>query len=162
MKHSSIKIFLYIFFFLIFSSCKKEEKQNETMKNVVKEYFSKVKKGEIIETPKLFWQNDIFSGAIQSEAFFINKHYEELKIDSFLNHIKIKDTVSIIPSQKQKYIQFTFMKSEDNLPVIFTFIFDKMYGFEKIASPNVLQNQMYWNNSLDSLHKKGIFPRAKY
>ncbi len=132
------------------------------MKLVVKNYFSKIKKDSIEEIPNLFWENEIYTGAIKADAFFINKHYHELKIDDFVKQIKIKDTTSIIPSQKQKYIQFTIKKSEDNLPIIITFIFDKMYGFDKIASPIVLQNQMYWNKSLDSLHKKGIFPRPRY
>lgn len=132
------------------------------MKSVVKQYFSLVKENKTDDIPNLFWESDIFSGAIKSDAFFINKHYDELRIDDLVNQMKIKDTTSIIPSQKQKYIQFTIKKNEDNLPIIMTFIFDEMYGFDKITSPNVLQNQMYWNKSLDSLHKKGIFPRARY
>lgn len=143
-------------------SCNSENENNEKMKLVVKNYFSKIKKDSIEEIPNLFWENEIYTGAIKADAFFINKHYHELKIDDFVKQIKIKDTTSIIPSQKQKYIQFTIKKSEDNLPIIITFIFDKMYGFDKIASPIVLQNQMYWNKSLDSLHKKGIFPRPRY
>ena len=129
---------------------------------VVKNYFSNVKEGKSEEIPNLFWKSENFPGVLTADAFFIRKHYDALRIDSLINHIKIKDTTSIIPSQKQKYIQFTIKKSEDNLPIIITFIFDKMYGFDKIASPNILQNQTYWNKSLDSLHKKGIFPRPRY
>lgn len=154
----------FTLFFLIFflCSCESENKDDEKMKMVVKNYFSNIKEDKIEEIPSLFWQNEIFIGALKADAFFIKKHYTELRIDSLLNQIKVKDTTSIIPSQKQKYIQFTFKKSEDNLPIIITFIFDKMYCFDKMASPNVLQNQMYWNKSLDSLHKKGKFPRARY
>ena len=147
---------------LLICSCKSEKTEHEQMKTVIKNYFSNVQKNKIDTIPNLFMENKIFNGAIKSEAFFINKHYSELKIDSLLNKITIKDTTSIIPSQKQKYIQFTIKKNEDNLPIIITFIFDKMYGFDKIASPNILQNQTYWNKGLDSLHKKGIFPRPRY
>lgn len=147
--------------FLLFS-CASESKNDETMKMVVNKYFSNIKEDKIEDIPNLFWNNDIYIGAIKADAFFIRKKYNELRIDSLINHIKIKDTTSIIPSQKQKYIQFTIKKNDDNLPIIITFIFDKMYGFDKITSPNVLQNQMYWNKSLDSLHKKGIFQRTSY
>ena len=132
------------------------------MKTVVKQYFLLNKENKIDEIPSLFYWNDKFSGAIIADAFFINKHYEQLKIDKFLNQMKIKDTTSLSPSQKQKYIQFTIKKSDDNLPIIITFIFDKMYGLDKIASPSILQNQTYWNKSLDSLHQKGIFPTPTY
>jgi hypothetical protein len=157
-----MKYFILTLTIFFLYSCNSENKNNEKMKLVVKNYFSKIKKDSIEEIPNLFWENEIYTGAIKADAFFINKHYHELKIDDFVKQIKIKDTTSIIPSQKQKYIQFTIKKSEDNLPIIITFIFDKMYGFDKIASPIVLQNQMYWNKSLDSLHKKGIFPRPRY
>ena len=157
-----MKYFILTLTIFFLYSCNSENENNEKMKLVVKNYFSKIKKDSIEEIPNLFWENEIYTGAIKADAFFINKHYHELKIDDFVKQIKIKDTTSIIPSQKQKYIQFTIKKSEDNLPIIITFIFDKMYGFDKIASPIVLQNQMYWNKSLDSLHKKGIFPRPRY
>lgn len=157
-----MKYFILALTIFFLYSCNSENENNEKMKLVVKNYFSKIKKDSIEEIPNLFWENEIYTGAIKADAFFINKHYHELKIDDFVKQIKIKDTTSIIPSQKQKYIQFTIKKSEDNLPIIITFIFDKMYGFDKIASPIVLQNQMYWNKSLDSLHKKGIFPRPRY
>ena len=157
-----MKYFILALTIFFLYSCYSENENNEKMKLVVKNYFSKIKKDSIEEIPNLFWENEIYTGAIKADAFFINKHYHELKIDDFVKQIKIKDTTSIIPSQKQKYIQFTIKKSEDNLPIIITFIFDKMYGFDKIASPIVLQNQMYWNKSLDSLHKKGIFPRPRY
>ena len=156
-----MKYFILALTIFFLYSCNSENENNEKMKLVVKNYFSKIKKDSIEEIPNLFWENEIYTGAIKADAFFINKHYHELKIDDFVKQIKIKDTTSIIPSQKQKYIQFTIKKSEDNLPIIITFIFDKMYGFDKIASPIVLQNQMYWNKSLDSLHKKGIFPRPR-
>ena len=157
-----MKYFILALTIFFLYSCNSENENNEKMKLVVKNYFSKIKKDSIEEIPNLFWENEIYTGAIKADAFFINKHYHELKIDDFVKQIKIKDTSSIIPSQKQKYIQFTIKKNEDNLPIIITFIFDKMYGFDKIASPNVLQNQMYWNKSPDSLHKKGIFPRPRY
>ena len=157
-----MKYFILALTIFFLYSCNSENENNEKMKLIVKNYFSKIKKDSIEEIPNLFWENEIYTGAIKADAFFINKHYHELKIDDFVKQIKIKDTTSIIPSQKQKYIQFTIKKSEDNLPIIITFIFDKMYGFDKIASPIVLQNQMYWNKSLDSLHKKGIFPRPRY
>ena len=157
-----MKYFILALTIFFLYSCNSENENNEKMKLVVKNYFSKIKKDSIEEIPNLFWENEIYTGAIKADAFFINKHYHELKIDDFVKQIKIKDTTSIIPSQKQKYIQFTIKKSEDNLPIIITFIFDKMYGFDKIASPIVLQNQMYWNKTLDSLHKKGIFPRPRY
>ena len=157
-----MKYFILAITIFFLYSCNSENENNEKMKLVVKNYFSKIKKDSIEEIPNLFWENEIYTGAIKADAFFINKHYHELKIDDFVKQIKIKDTTSIIPSQKQKYIQFTIKKSEDNLPIIITFIFDKMYGFDKIASPIVLQNQMYWNKTLDSLHKKGIFPRPRY
>ena len=157
-----MKYFILALTIFFLYSCNSENENNEKMKLVVKNYFSKIKKDSIEEIPNLFWENEIYTGAIKADAFFINKHYHELKIDDFVKQIKIKDTTSIIPSQKQKYIQFTIKKNEDNLPIIITFIFDKMYGFDKIASPNVLQNQMYWNKSPDSLHKKGIFPRPRY
>lgn len=157
-----MKYFILALTIFFLYSCNSENENNEKMKLVVKNYFSKIKKDSIEEIPNLFWENEIYTGAIKADAFFINKHYHELKIDDFVKQIKIKDTTSIIPSQKQKYIQFTIKKSKDNLPIIITFIFDKMYGFDKIASPIVLQNQMYWNKSLDSLHKKGIFPRPRY
>ena len=157
-----MKYFILALTIFFLYSCNSENENNEKMKLVVKNYFSKIKKDSIEEIPNLFWENEIYTGAIKADAFFINKHYHELKIDDFVKQIKIKDTTSIIPSQKQKYIQFTIKKSEDNLPIIITFIFDKMYGFDKIASPIVLQNQMYWNKSLDSLHKKGILPRPRY
>ena len=157
-----MKYFILTLTIFFLYSCNSENENNDKMKLVVKNYFSKIKKDSIEEIPNLFWENEIYTGAIKADAFFINKHYHELKIDDFVKQIKIKDTTSIIPSQKQKYIQFTIKKSEDNLPIIITFIFDKMYGFDKIASPIVLQNQMYWNKSLDSLHKKGIFPRPRY
>lgn len=153
-------IIAFILFFLF--SCESKSKNDEKMKIVVKNYFSNIKDIDIEKIPSLFWEPGIFSGVIASDAFFINKHYNELRIDSLLKQMTIKDTTSIIPSQKQKYIQFTIKKSEDNLPIIITFIFDKMNGFDKISSPNVLQNQMYWNKSLDSLGKKGIFPRTRY
>lgn len=157
-----MKIYTLFSFLIIFNSCDSKSTDNEKMKKKVKDYFSLIKDNKIEEIPSLFDDDGIFTGAIKSEAFFINKHYKELKIDQFLEHIKIKDTVSIIPSQKQKYIEFTFRKSEDHLPVIMTFIFDEMNGFNKIYSPNILQNQMYWNKSLDSLNRKGIFPRSRY
>ncbi|PZU87006.1 MAG: hypothetical protein DI529_07615 [Chryseobacterium sp.] len=155
-----MKYFIIALIFLF--SCESQSKNDEKMKMVVNNYFSNIKDNDIEKIPSLFWEQGIFSGAIASDAFFINKHYTELRIDSLLKQMIIKDTTSIIPSQKQKYIQFTIKKSEDNLPVIITFIFDKMNGFDKISNPNVLQNQMYWNKSLDSLRKKGIFPRTRY
>ncbi|MBW8362461.1 MAG: hypothetical protein K0M56_09785 [Kaistella sp.] len=154
--------FILVLMIFFLCSCESRNKNDEKMEMVVKNYFSNIKKDSIEEISKLFWESENFSGAIKSEAFFINKHYDELKIDDLVRQMKIKDTASIIPSQKQKYIQFTIKKNEDNLPIIITFIFDKMYGFDKITNPNVLQNQMYWNKSLDSLHKKGIFPRPSY
>lgn len=157
-----MKYFILVYTIFFLCSCESENKNDEKMKMVVKNYFSNIKKDSIENIPKLFWGSENFSDAITSQAMFISKHYYELKIEDLVKHMKIKDTTSIIPSQKQKYIQFTIKKNEDNLPIIITFIFDKMHGFDKITSPNVLQNQIYWNKSLDSLHKKGIFPRISY
>lgn len=161
-KFTVMKLYAIVFGIILLNSCSSKSNDNEEMSNVLKHYFSLVKDNKIEEIPNLFEDDDVFSGAIRSDAFFINKHYDELMIDQFLENIKIKDTVSIIPSQKQKYIEFTFRKSEDHLPVIMTFIFDEKNGFNKIYSPNILQNQVYWNKSLDSLNRKGIFPRSSY
>ncbi len=157
-----MKFFATVFALFILFSCDSEKKNDEKMRKVVENFFLTVKENKIEDVPSLFYENDIFFGAIKADAFFINKHYQELKIDALVKQMKIKDTTSIIPSQKQKYIQFTIKKSDDNLPIIITFIFDEMNGFDKISSPSVLQNQMYWNKSLDSLNSKGIFPKPRY
>lgn len=157
-----MKLFNLIFTLFLLFSCNSENENDDKMRKVVEDYFSTIKENKIEEIPSLFYENDIFSGAIKADAFFISKHYQELKIDALVKQIKIKDTTSIIPSQKQKYVEFLIKKDDDHLPIIMTFIFDEMYGFNKIASPNVLQNQMYWNKSLDSLRKKGVFPRPRY
>ncbi len=153
----------YIFYFiLIFLLSCDSNSNEEKMKNTVNQYFQLVKTKKTKEIPKLFWQGDKYVGAIQSEAYFLHNHYNELKIDELLKNIKVKDTLALYTNQKQHYIQFKIKKNEDNLPLIITFTFDEMFGLDKLQSPIILENHMYWNKSLDSLNKKGIFPTNKF
>lgn len=156
-----MKKYFFYFIILFLLSCSSNSKE-EKMKNVVNQYFHLVKTKNIIEIPKLIRHGDMYAGVIQSEAYFLHNHYNELKIDELLKNIKIKDTLALYTNQKQQYIQFRIKKSEDNLPLIITFTFDEMFGLDKLQSPIILENHIYWNKSLDSLNKKGIFPTNKF
>ncbi len=82
----------YIFYFiLIFLLSCDSNSNEEKMKNTVNQYFQLVKTKKTKEIPKLFWQGDKYVGAIQSEAYFLHNHYNELKIDELLKNIKVKD-----------------------------------------------------------------------
>lgn len=69
-----MKYFILALTIFFLYSCNSENENNEKMKLVVKNYFSKIKKDSIEEIPNLFWENEIYTGAIKADAFFINKH----------------------------------------------------------------------------------------
>ena len=151
-----MKTFKYISLILIFFSISccvnQQQKDEEQIKNTVKEYWKAVKADDLEKCKSLIDNSETFSGGIQGEFYFLQKNYGKINPnDILLQNIKVKDTTSTIPSIKLKYVQYIIKEKNDpdNLkkPLIITYLFYDRIGYDKIFNASTLQNHIGWGKN---------------
>ncbi|ASW73628.1 hypothetical protein IQ37_19325 [Chryseobacterium piperi] len=147
----TIKYILGILFLLNISCCVNQKKKDEEqIKNTVKEYLKAVKENDLQKVYGLIDDSDTFFGGIQGEFYFLKKNYDKINPNNILlKNIKVKDTVVTFAQNKQKYVQYVIKKENDSnylkKPLIITFMFYKPVGYNKIYNSVILQNHIGWD-----------------
>ncbi len=145
-----IKYILGILFLLNISGCVNQKKKDEEqIKNTVKEYWKAVKENDLQKAYNLIDDSDTFFGGIQGEFYFLKKNYDVINPNNILlKNIKVKDTVVMFAQNKQKYVRYIVKKEKDSShskkPLIKTFMFYKPAGYNKIYNAVILQNHIGW------------------
>lgn len=127
-----------------------KQKDQEEIKQTVKNYFSAVKANDLEKCKFLIEDSENYSGVIQGEFNFLHKNYDEINPnDVLLRNILIKDTLVTFTNEKEKYVQYIIKndKNPNNLkkPLIITFMFYKPVGYDKIFNRIILQNHIGWD-----------------
>ncbi|AYZ36302.1 hypothetical protein EGY07_12295 [Chryseobacterium indologenes] len=147
----TIKYISLILILLSISCCvNQKQKDEEEIKNTIREYWKAVKTNDLQKCNSLIYDNETFFGVIQGEFYFLHDNYNKVNPnDILLKNIKIKDTVVMFAENKQKYVQYTIKKENDTTylkkPLIITFMFYRPVGFNKIYNPVILENHIGWD-----------------
>jgi len=147
----TIKYISLILILLSISCCvNQKQKDEEQIKNTIKEYWTAIKNNDLEGYKNLFDESENFAGAMQADLYFLHKNYNKINPnDILLKNIKIKDTVVMFAENKQKYVQYTIKKENDtNLikkPLIITLMFFKPVGYNKIFNLAPLKNHIGWD-----------------
>ncbi|MDC8102343.1 hypothetical protein [Chryseobacterium rhizosphaerae] len=149
-----MKIIIYISLVLISlstNSCVNQKKKDEEqIKNTVREYWKAVKNNDLPAYNNLIDNAENYPGVTASELNFLHKNYRIINPnEKLLNNIKIKDTTIMFAENKQKYVQYIIVKKNDpdnvKKDLIITLMFYKPIGFNKIYSPVILENHIGWD-----------------
>lgn len=146
-----IKYISLVAIFLSISCCvNQKQKDEEEIKNTIKEYWSAVKNNDSQKYISLFDESENFAGAIQADLYFLHKNYNKINPnDKLLENIKIKDTTVMFAQNKQKYVQYIVRKQNDTTllkkPLIITLMFYKPVGYNKVFNLSPLQNHIGWD-----------------
>ncbi|MDN4014001.1 hypothetical protein QX233_16130 [Chryseobacterium gambrini] len=146
----TIKYISFILILLSISCCvNQKQKDEEQIKNTVREYWTAVKNNDLQSYNGLIYESENFPGVTAGDLYFLHKHYKALNIQEKLkDEIKIKDTIGLSPDIKMKYVQYIFKKEDySNMkkPLTVTLIFYKPIGFNKISDPVILENHIGWD-----------------
>jgi len=142
--------YISILVILLSTSCvNQKEKDEQQIKNTVREYWKAVKENDLQKCNSLIEDSETYFGGIQGQFYFLQKNYDKINPnDILLKNIKVKDTTATIPSVKLKYVQYFIKDQNDpnNLkkPLIITYLFYKEIGYNKIFNASILQNHIGW------------------
>jgi len=146
-----IKYISFIMILLSISCCvNQKQKDEEQIKNTVREYWKAVKNNDLRKYNDLFDDSENFSGAMQGDLYFLHKNYDKINPnDILLKNIIIKDTTVMFEQNKQKYVQYIIKKKNDTSyikkPLIITLMFFKPIGYNKIFNLSPLKNHIGWD-----------------
>ena len=121
-------------------SCNTRSSEERRIKQTVTNFLNAAEKKERKKCEDLIYEGDHYSGAISMQLHYLNKNLKNINYEDLKNNIKIKDTVYILGA-KMKYVKY-IIKNPNNksTPLMMTFVFYKPIGYDKIYSPNFLEN----------------------
>ncbi|MBC7749471.1 MAG: hypothetical protein H7Z76_13010 [Methylotenera sp.] len=143
-------ILFFLLFFFTISCVNQKQKDQEEIKQTVKNYFNAVKANDLEKCKLLIEDSENYLGVIQGEFNFLHKNYDEINPnDVLLRNILVKDTLITFTNEKEKYVQYIIKndKNPNNLkkPLIITFMFYKPVGYDKIFNRVILENHIGWD-----------------
>ncbi|KFF08219.1 hypothetical protein IW15_22750 [Chryseobacterium soli] len=146
----TIKYISLILILLCVSCVNQKKKDDEQIKNTVREYWKAVKTNDLKAYNNLIYDSENFPGVTMGDLGFLHDHYKILNLDEILQkNIKIKDTTGLSPDTTMKYVQYTIKKENDsnymNKPLTITLMFYKPIGLNKIYDPVILENHIGWD-----------------
>ena len=145
MKLLNILSALFILFTI--SCCvNNKQKDDDQIKQTVKNYWKAVKNNEAQDYLNLIENNDEYNIAFTHDLYYLHKNYRKLDANKFLSReVKIQNTRNF--GGNHKYVEYIFIKPNSIVePLTVTLYFDKKIGYNKIYSVEILGNMPEWEN----------------
>lgn len=140
----TIKYISFILILLSISCCvNQKQKDEEQIKNTVKEYWKAVKNNDEENYLKLVDGGEEYRFAMLNQLHYLNRNYNEIKNTVESKEVKIRDTNEL--GESQKCVEYLFVKSNSTVePLSIKLFFFRPISYNKIFNVQILGNMPEW------------------